>query len=231
MRRVLLINPNTARATTRMMVRIARAVAPPGVAVLGVTAQRGPRMILDVAALVAAAREVTALGAARSPGAAGVIVAAYGDPGLAALRRALPMPVTGIAEAAMLEAARSGRRFGIATVTPELVGPISEHARELGLAGSFTGIRLTESDPVRLLADPKRLDAEMLLAIRRCVERDGAQVVAIGGGPLGLVAARLARRVAVPLVAPVPAAMRALLAMMTSTTRDAVPRGGGAWLA
>lgn len=222
MRRILLINPNTSRATTRMMVRIARAVAPPGVAVLGATAARGPRVILDGPALLAAAREVTRLGAARTRGIAGVIVGAFGDPGLAALRTALPVPVTGIAEAAMLEAARGGRRFGIATVTPELVGPIADRARELGLAGNLTGIQLTQSDPTWLFADPGRLDAEMLVAIRRCIERDGAQAVAIGGGPLGLVAMRLARRVAVPLVAPVPAAMRTLLAMMARGGRDAV---------
>jgi hypothetical protein len=58
----------------------------------------------------------------------------------------------------------------VATVTPGLAGPIAARARDLGLAGLYTGIRLTEGAP-----------------------------------------AALAERWAVPIIAPIPAAMRALL--------------------
>ena len=43
-----------------------------------------------------------------------------------------------------------------------------------------------------------------------CLERDGARVVVIGGGPLSGAAARLGRQFGPRIIAPVPAAMRGL---------------------
>ncbi|MBS0342893.1 MAG: aspartate/glutamate racemase family protein, partial [Proteobacteria bacterium] len=125
MTNILLINPNASRATTEMMVRIAQAEAPAGHAIVGATARRGPQMIVNEEELRAAAQEVEhAWRAERAPH-AGVIVSAFGDPGVELLRRASPgTPVVGICEASMLEAAEGGRRFGVATVTPDLVDSI-----------------------------------------------------------------------------------------------------------
>ena len=215
---ILLINPNTARATTAMMVAIARAAAPAGTEIAGVTADRGPAMIVDPDSLAASANGVVAMGLRLGATAAGIVVAAFGDPGLDRLRAQIAAPVVGIAEAAMLEAAAGARRFGIATVTPLLAGPIAQRAADLGLSHLFSGTRLTPGDPVALAADPNRLIAALHEAVVRCIEDDGAEAVAIGGGPLGNAATALAPRFAVPVIAPIPAAVRLILARL---------RGGG----
>jgi Asp/Glu/hydantoin racemase len=212
--RILLINPNTSQATTEMMVAIAQAAAPHGVTVFGATARHGVTMIVDTAALTAAGPEVVEIGVQLGRDAAGVIVSAFGDPGLACLRRRVEVPVVGIAEAAMLEAAHDGRRFGVATVTPELAGPIEARAVALGLGRLYTGIRLTPGDPLRLAADPDRLLAALAEAVTRCIRCDGAAAVVIGGGPLGDAAAALARGVGVPVIAPIPAAVRRLMLLV-----------------
>src|SRR5580692_1192788 len=106
LRRILLINPNSSRATTDMMVAIARATLPAGFAVDGVTAQRSPPMIVTRAALEAAGPEVVAIGLAQVSRYAGVIVSAFGDPGLAELRTRVAVPAVGICEASMLAAAQ-----------------------------------------------------------------------------------------------------------------------------
>lgn len=209
--RVLLINPNTSVRTTEMMVALARAEAPPGVEIAGATARRGVPMILGAENLAASAAEVVEIGTRHVPAAAGIIIGAFGDPGLAALRRQVDVPVEGICEAGMREAAADGRRFGVATVTPELAGPIAARAEELGLAHLYAGIRVTPGDPAALAADPAALEAALAAAIELCLRRDGAEAVVIGGGPLSAAATALACRWAAPIIAPVPAALRRVL--------------------
>ncbi|UVC12878.1 aspartate/glutamate racemase family protein [Mesorhizobium onobrychidis] len=61
MRPLLLINPNTNKATTAEMVRIARNAAPSGVTVEGATAQRGAPLIYDDDKLAIGAKAVIEL--------------------------------------------------------------------------------------------------------------------------------------------------------------------------
>ncbi|MFJ3502143.1 MULTISPECIES: aspartate/glutamate racemase family protein [unclassified Streptomyces] len=212
-----MINPNTSATTTAMMTAIARRTLGPALPVRGVTVARGPRMLTDPAALRAAAPEVLAAGVAATAGGdcAALLVAAFGDPGLAALREATGLPVAGLGEAALLEAAADGAPFGIATTTPLLADAITARVAELGLSGRYTGLRLTAGAPERLSADPAVLLDRLERAVRACAERDGARTVVIGGGPLGEAAEELRTRCAVRIVAPVPAACRSLARLLT----------------
>jgi Asp/Glu/hydantoin racemase len=214
--RLLLINPNTSRATTGQMAAIARTIAPPGVDIIGITAPRGVLMILTADELVAAAPVVVEIGISEAADVDGIIVGAFGDPGLAVLRQRVAVPVVGIAEAAILEAAAEGRRFGVATTTPALIAVIAERVCELGVAELYTGIRLTPGDPMALVTDPPLLIEALAEAVRESIEQDGAEAVIIGGGPLGQAAIALAPRFTTTIVAPIPAAMRRLLAAMVA---------------
>ena len=226
MRNILVINPNSSKATTSMMVNIAADEAPAGVAVSGLTAQRAPLMIVNQQELDAAALEVEATWrSAQTQGWSGVIISAFGDPGVHQVRRTTDLPVVGICESSMLEAAEGGRRFGIATVTPDLADAINGKAHELGLAGLFTGIRLTAGDPRALTADPQALEAALAQAVRQCIEQDQAEAVIIGGGPLGQVALQLAPRFQVPVIAPISAAVRRLLGLMAPARVSALAQG------
>lgn len=218
---ILLINPNTSSASTDMMVGIAAAcsAALPGrLAISGCTAGQGPSMIVNEAELAAAALQVqlawqAAASAAGKPW-AGIIVSAFGDPGMPALRASTRLPVVGICEASLLEAAQGGRRFGIATVTPELAGLIQQRVEELGLGTAYTGIRLTPGEPRALAARPEVLQAALAEAVNQCIVEDGAQAVVIGGGPLAQAAAQLQARWGVPIIEPIPAAVRQLQARL-----------------
>jgi Asp/Glu/hydantoin racemase len=211
---ILLINPNSSTATTTMMVNIAASCAPAGVTVVGASATRAPGMITDGAALAAAVHEVIEIGVKAAPDHSAIIVAAFGDPGLAQLRARLAIPVTGLCEAAMLEASAGGRRYGVATVTPDLVEAIDGRAADLGLGDWYAGIRLTHGDPLALAGDPQLLVERLADAVTACIEIDGARAVIIGGGPLGQAAVALAPRFTTPVIAPLPAAMRQLLAQL-----------------
>lgn len=208
---IRLINPNTSAATTRMMVKIARAALPAHFELEGVTATDGVPMIVNAAQLIASEQGVIKMATADAGQVAGVIISAFGDPAIDTVSRLIPVPVVGICEASMLEAAMGQRRFGIATVTPDLVESFGAKAKVLGLSHLFTGTRLTSGDPQALTADRDRLERALAAAAAQCFEDDGAEAVIIGGGPLGQAALALRERFSAPVIAPIPAAVARLV--------------------
>src|SRR3954464_5745547 len=116
--RILLINPNSSVATPAMMGAIAGSAAGDGFDIDGATATRAPQMIVTPDALDAASTEVLEIAQSNRHARAGIIVAAFGDPGLAGIKAAIELPAVGIGESSLLAAAENSRRFGTATKTP-----------------------------------------------------------------------------------------------------------------
>ncbi|MHB0769747.1 aspartate/glutamate racemase family protein [Bradyrhizobium sp. 5.13L] len=215
-RRILLINPNSLEATTTMMVAIAKSAAADGFDIAGATATRAPTMIVSADALEAAAPEVEEIARAQSGECDGIIVAAFGDPGLAGIKVTMKLPAVGIGESSMLEAAENGRRFGVATTTPLLKAKIDALPDALGLRSHYTGTRFAEGDPHELMRDPSLLRTALAGAVEACIAQDGAEAVIIGGGPLGEAARELQPIFTVPVIAPITAAVRRIICLVAT---------------
>ncbi|CAM3558883.1 aspartate/glutamate racemase family protein [Paracoccus nototheniae] len=204
--RIALINPNTSTATTQQMVRIAAAHFRGDLQ--GLTAPFGAPLITTPDALDQAALAVMALLPDLS-GFDGVVVSAFGDPGQAALARSLPVPVTGIAEAAMAEAHALAPRFAVVTTTSDLVARIDRRAIDLGHRTAYAGCWITPGDAAEVTADPDRLlTALHEAALVALADDPSIGALIIGGGPLAQAAVALAGMLSVPVVQPIPAAMR-----------------------
>ncbi|RXH12481.1 aspartate/glutamate racemase family protein [Bradyrhizobium guangzhouense] len=214
--RILLINPNSNAATTAMMVAIAKSAVTDASDIIGATATRAPSMIVSADALEAAAAEVEQIARAYQNSCDGIIVSAFGDPGLAAIKAALKIPAVGIGESSMLEAAEGGRRFGVATTTPRLKANIDALPDALGLRSRYTGSRFADGDPLELMRDPARLRAALAGVVEACIAQDGAEAVIIGGGPLGEAARDLRSMFAVPVIAPIPSAAARIIRLATA---------------
>lgn len=218
---VLLINPNTNKATTALMTGLAREVfAPRGFDVVGLTAAAGPAMIVDPEALAESAVHVQLAAQHYLSGpdggeVAAVIVAAIGDPGRAELEKALEVPVVGIGQASVLAAAADGRRFGMATSTPLLAESLGKLVAAHGKSDVFTGVRLTPSEPLVLAADPEQQFQELAGAVQESVG-DGALAVIIAGGPLSETARRLAKVSSARIIEPIPSACARVLELLES---------------
>lgn len=213
MKRLVLINPNGNGAATAAMVAQAQQVLGLKGGVLGKTNAQAPQLLLSPADMQAAATGVLALGQqAEREHASAIMVAAFSDPGLAALRARVSIPVFGIGESVFAAAARHGRRFGIVTITPDadLLASFAARAACLGLGAQYCGARVTPGDALRLLAHPERLAAALSAAVAESIQ-DGAQAIILGGGPLCAVAERLQPQCPVPLLNPVAAAARLAL--------------------
>ncbi|MCG2644213.1 hydantoin racemase [Bradyrhizobium sp. CCBAU 11434] len=214
--RILLINPNSNAATTAMMVAIAKSAAAEAFDIIGATATRAPMMIVSADALEAAASEVEEIALAHQGSCDGIIVSAFGDPGLAAIKAEMKLPAVGIGESSMLVAAEGGRRFGVATTTPLLKAKIDALADALGLRSHYTGCRFAGRDPQELMRDPPRLRTALAGAVDACIEHDRAEAVIIGGGPLGEAARDLQPMFAVPVIAPVPSAVARMMRLINT---------------
>jgi Asp/Glu/hydantoin racemase len=99
--RILLINPNSNAATTAMMVAIAKSAVSDDVDIIGATATRAPQMIVSMEALEAAAPEVEEIARAHQNSCDGIIVCAFGDPGLAGIKAASRLPARGCRRSAL----------------------------------------------------------------------------------------------------------------------------------
>ncbi len=210
---VLLINPNGSEATTGMMLNIARRTAAGRLQLEAATADRSPPMITNEPQLIASAAQVIEIGINHASACAGVIVSAYGDPGVTHLQDKLSVPVIGICEASMITAAGRDRKFGVATVTPDLADAIAARADSLGLTQLYTGIRCTLGDPQKLASNNDQLCEELEKAVNLCV-LDGAQAVIIGGGPLGEAAEYLRSRFEIPIIAPISSAVELMISAL-----------------
>lgn len=183
------------------------------ITVIGHTNRQAPLLLTTPAEIEQAAAGVVRLGLqAQVKQASAMMVAAFGDPGLAMLRAQVLVPVVGIGESAFMTAAHNGRRFGIVTITPDadLLASFSTKAHQLGIAQQYGGTWLTQGDAHHLLANHQQLDKALTGAIHLAIA-DGVAAVIIGGGPLSAAAQRLQPQFSIPLISPVVAAANAVL--------------------
>ena len=202
--RIALLNPNSNSATTDLMLEIAKRAAPPGVLIEGVTMRYGPPFIADETALAEAAKLIVQAGIeAESDGADAIVVAGFGDPGLIDLRKAVNIPVTGIAEAGMLKAAQGGRNFSIITTTPDLKQSIEHTAILYGHSNRLQAVHLTVGDTNKVMNDKCLMSKALLKIANLSAENDGVEAILIGGGPLASSAEYIASESPLPIVEPV----------------------------
>jgi Asp/Glu/hydantoin racemase len=201
MRELLVVNPNTSASVSALLQRHVQAEVGLHVRVRAVTARFGAPYIADEASYAVASHATldawaAALGES-SPDA--VLIGCFGDPGLLALRESSPAPVTGLAEAAFIEAARHGR-FAIVT-GGERWGPMLQRlAQALGHAPALAGIHTVVPTGAQLAADPAAARTLLAQACRDAVRQLGAQAVILGGAGLAGMAAAIQPGVSVPLV-------------------------------
>lgn len=207
MPRLLLINPNTTDAVTRMLADAAADRLGDSVQVTAVTAPFGASYITGEHSLAIAAHATLQ---ARQEAIAthgafdACVIGCFGDPALQALEELAVEPVTGFAEASMRWAARKGD-FAIVTGGHGWREPLRRLAFSIGLLDALVAIETVDANGAQLKADP---DAALRLLAPAChaaIERGKAagrppQSVIIGGAGLFGYARALERSVPVPLL-------------------------------
>lgn len=210
--RVLLLNPNTNPAMTEHIVVAARALAP-GIEFAGATGRFGSAHIGTRATYAVAAHAAIDCYNAQSESYDAVILACFGDPGLAALQEIADVPVFGLAESACRATAQKGQPFSIVTGGERWIAMLRDYLMPLGLTEHLASIRTVDTTGSQILADPQGSLDKLAQACRLAANEDGATSIILGGAGLVGLAGRIAGDVPVPVVdclEPAIAAIRAL---------------------
>lgn len=203
MRQLLVINPNTSASVSELLQTHVQQAAGLHVNVHTVTARFGSAYIADEASYAVAghaALDAWALylaNAARAPDA--VLIGCFGDPGLMALRESSPVPVTGLAEAAFIEAARHGR-YAIVTGGARWGPMLQRLAQALGQSQQLAGIHTVAPTGAQLAADPVAARTLLAQACRDASRQLGVEAVILGGAGLAGMAAAVQAEVPIPVI-------------------------------
>jgi len=203
MRQLLVINPNTSGHVSDLLQQHVQQAAGTHVQVRTVTARFGSPYIADEASYAVAAHATldawaaTLASTARPPDA--VLIGCFGDPGLLALRESSPVPVTGLAEAAFIEAARHGR-YAIVTGGVRWGPMLQRLAQALGQAQQLAGIHTVVPTGAQLAANPAAARQLLAQACRDASRQLGVQAVILGGAGLAGMAAGVQADVPIPVI-------------------------------
>jgi allantoin racemase len=222
------INPNTTASMTALIGRSARAAAAPGTVVAAVSPDTGPPAIEShTDAALAVPGLLAQLAAGEAGGAAGHVIACFGDPGLDAAREVAAGPVVGIAEAGMRTATYLGRSFTVVTTLGRTTGRAWELAGRYGVRDACRAVRAVEVGVLELATDPGARDR----IARECAEAvavDGCDAIVLGCAGMADLARELGARVGVPVVDGVAAAITVVeglvrLGLATGTRGEYAP--------
>jgi Asp/Glu/hydantoin racemase len=197
---ILLINPNTTASITDLVLKTAKRFAAKGTNLRAVTGAFGPRYIASrVGYAIAGHAAVDAL--ANDPGHKdAVVLACFGDPGLAALKEISRVPVVGMADASILQACALGHRFSIVTGGERWKPMLEEFVASHGLSSRLASVRTVAPTGADIARNPRAAMAMLAKGCTACVREDGADVVILGGAGLAGLAAKLKSRVEAPLL-------------------------------
>lgn len=206
--KLLLINPNTSESVSALIHAEAVRSAGPDTQVEVLTAPFGVAYIETRFEAVIGAYAVAQLAAEHHAAFDAIVVAAFGDPGLAGLREVSPVPVTGLTEAALASAHLLGHRFSIIAISQRIQAWYRETVESYGLIDRLASIRALDR-PLSSIGGVQQDHAQALKALaERAVHEDGAEVIVLAGAPLAGLARTIKGELPVPVVDGVSSAVR-----------------------
>jgi allantoin racemase len=198
--RILVINPNTSEEMTSDIGDAARRSARADTEIETVCPGWGPRAIEGHYEDYVAAGATLEVSRERADGFDGVVIACFGDPGLPAARELSPVPVVGIAEAAMLTACTVAHRFSIVTVLPRVKPFLEDVVRYHGLESRCASIRTTPLSVLDCERDPSAAEREIVKASRAAIADDGAEAICLGCAGMGPLDKAVQGQIGVPVL-------------------------------
>lgn len=186
-RRWLILNPNTTAAMTDALCAQVARYASQDVSLTGATGRFGAPVIADRASFAVAAAAALDAYVRCGAGVDGVMLACFGDPGLAALREVCAVPVMGLADASF--AAAHGE-FAVLTAGPAWRPILLEQLATHPAGARCRGVWTLDVTGAAIAAEPGAFVSALDALAREAVDA-GAEYVILGGAVLAGFAERL----------------------------------------
>lgn len=219
-RRIMVLNPNTDPRITELLRRAALHCAPPGCTIVTRSVAAGPAALRVAADLLVAEREVLTVLRAQSDldGVAdldGLVIAAFGDPGLEEAQKIARFPVVGLGASGMKASAAYGR-FAILTMGKQMDANLRARVVQRGLAGHLSDIRYLDADIPDVARNPLGY-LSVIEAEARIAATKGAQALLLGGAPFAGLSQH--PRACIPVIDGLAAAFEDIIAKLAASNR------------
>lgn len=205
--RILTVNVNTTQSMTDSIAEAARAVAEPGVEIVGLTPRFGaPSCEGNMESYLAAVGVMDAVASYDQPFDA-VIQAGFGEHGREGLQEMLDQPVVDITEAAASMATFVGRSYSVVTTLDRTVPLIEDRLRLAGLMERCASVRASNTSVLDLEADEGAAIRSIVAEAQRAIDEDRAEVIVLGCGGMAALEQAVREQCGVPVVDGVAAAV------------------------
>lgn len=202
--RILVLNPNTSSAVTQKIAQTVQRIARPDVQVTVSQIAHGPETLESYYDEAMAAPYIfAAIRQAEAEGYDAVVLAAFCDPALEAVREIAAIPVYTLEETSFSVALLLGHKFGILTEKKHKESVKRQHVRKYGLESRFASVRALNMSVAEITADAERVKRAGKEIMRRMIEEDGAEVIVLGCASMTGYADELASDLGVPILDPI----------------------------
>lgn len=219
--KLLVVNPNTTASMTAAAVAQVRRLAGADVQVTGVTATFGHPVIASWESFVVGAHGALSACADAVHDFDGVLLACFGDPGLAALQATCTVPVAGMAQSALREAMGVGRPYRIITAGAAWEEMLHATARLEHAGEMLERVVVLQGTGLDAAADPQGFVARIQRELDAAA-KGGMPTMILGG--TGFAGMRASLNYPGILIDGLEAATRALLAAVQARDRGMARR-------
>jgi len=180
---VLIINPNINTELTASVLTAAQAKFSGRMNLMAVTASRGVSVVASRTSYAVAAQSALECWSAWSQAVDAIVVACFGDPGVAALRELTQVPVYGLAQSTLRAANVDARGYKIVTAGSAWSSMLDELVLTWDLGANYRGTHTINATGLDAIQRPRWFRAQLQEAIEKISATDVGTIV-LGGAAL-----------------------------------------------
>ena len=224
--RIVVIDPITAAPESlKKTAEYFTTMADAGTEVEVVGLRRGPKKVGTFHNAAYAVPEILRLVREAEDGADAFMLNCCSDPGLHAARESTSKAIVGPAETSMLLALALGFSFSYVASQTKPALRVRFQAKQLGIESRLVSVINIAISPPELATDETRSLAELVRAVRKASDIDGAEVVILGCTAMAPFAEKVKKLVDIPVIEPAAIAFKTAEMLVKTGLRHC--RGAG----
>ena len=137
-----------------------------------------------------------------------VVVSCMGDPGVAAGKELVNIPVLGTYETSLLVACSLGDKTSVVTVLKNEASAIEENTRAYGLSQRVASVRSINIPVLELNKDLEKTSNALVEESMKAIEHDGAKSIILGCTGMTGLGEKMAKKLNVPVIDPLPVTVK-----------------------
>ena len=202
--KILVLNPNTSELVTQKIADAVHKVARKDAECVVERIEHGPEALESYHdETLAYPYVLEKVEKANAEGFSAVVLAAFCDPGIEALRERSAIPIYGTEETTLSIALLLGNKFSILTEKKHKESVKRQHVRKLGLEQRFAGVRALNMGVVEIAEKGELVLKRGIELGKKMIAEDGAEVIVMGCASMAGYQEELEKQLGVPILDPV----------------------------